>query len=305
MQEWLASKGFGGPIVIDGRIHRADRFRHRGKSAWYVAWTDPLEICVAGEWRTGEKWEYKVNREMTRKEAREVRAKIDAAIAEAERERVGLQRSAAARADIELRSGTIRPTHQYLARKKIAPHGAVALGEDLLVPMTDIDGTLWGLQRILADGAKFFLTGQKAAGCFHQIGAVGARLVICEGFATAASIHEATGLPVFCAFSASNLDRVAIAVKRKYPAAEIIIAGDNDAFTDGNPGKAAAEKVARALRLWLCLPSFWAVGRFTDFNDLACAEGLAEVARQINSAELVRAEMTEEWSRNYYQLMRG
>ena len=42
--------------------------------------------------------------------------------------------------------------------------------------------------------------------------------LIAEGYATAASLHEATGLPVIVAFDAGNLLPVAQAIHKRYPA---------------------------------------------------------------------------------------
>lgn len=304
MREWLGTKGFNAPPVADGKIHRVNRLGHHSKSAWYVAWDTPFPICVAGDWRTGEKWEYKAAKEVSRKDARLAYDLIKRAIADAEKERNCRHDQAALRADIELRSGAPADGHPYLVKKGIAAHGTVQLGDDLLIPMHDINGRLWGLQRILSDGRKFFLPDQRAAGCLYQIGTPGAEIYICEGFATGASIHAATGAAVFCAFSASNLQRVAIALRKRFPFPVVItIAGDNDAYTAGNPGKAAAENAARTLLIRSVVPTFSTPGHWTDFNDLAQTEGLEEVSRQLKNPLDFSTNVTEDASRKYYQLM--
>lgn len=307
MEAWLGAKGFDtAAVVTDGKIHRVGRLGHHSKSAWYVAWRDPFPVCVAGDWRTGEKWEFRGDKEMTPKQRREARQLMERAIAEAERERQGRYQQVALRADIELRSGRAPDEHPYLVRKGIGGHGAIALGDELLIPMHDIDGKIWGLQRILPDGRKFFLPDQRAAGCFFRIGHVllpEDPIYICEGFATGASIYEAIRTVVFCAFSASNLQRVAVAARKRYPTAPIVIAGDNDLYTNGNPGKTAAEKAANALFLSAAVPSFTKPGRFTDFNDLMLSEGRRAVITQLKNAVSFAGDVTEERSRKYYQLM--
>src|SRR5262249_1001881 len=89
----------------------------------------------------------------------------------------------------------------------------------LTVPTRDADGKLWSLQFISADGAKRFLTGGRTAGCFHIIGVPqdDKMVIVCEGYATGASIHEATGHAVVVAFTSGNLKPVAAVWRRSCP----------------------------------------------------------------------------------------
>jgi putative DNA primase/helicase len=77
----------------------------------------------------------------------------------------------------------------------------------LLIPICDIDGALMGAQSIADNGFKLFPRGAALAGGHHLIGDVAedGRLLIAEGYATAATLHEATGLTVVVAFNAGNL----------------------------------------------------------------------------------------------------
>jgi phage/plasmid primase-like uncharacterized protein len=139
--------------------------------------------------------------------------------------------------------------HPYLARKGVRAHGVyrnevgalkLFAGEDkpqiwsgkgeLLIPICDIDGALLGAQSIAETGFKLFPRGAALASGHHLIGDVaqGGRLLIAEGYATAATLHEATGLPVAVAFNAGNLEPVARAYRERFPNLAIIIAGDND-----------------------------------------------------------------------------
>lgn len=99
--------------------------------------------------------------------------------------------------------------------------------------------------------------------------------VICEGFATGASIHEATGMAVLVAHSAGNLKAVAEALRAKHPDERILIAADDDWQTDGNPGLTKAGEAAQAAGATVVVPQF--PERFeglTDFNDLHREFGL-------------------------------
>ena len=120
----------------------------------------------------------------------------------------------------------------------------------LVVAMADADGAIWSLQTIDADGGKLFMPGGRKRGCMFTIGEPGDRIVIAEGFATGASIHEATGLCVAVAFDAGNLEPVAQAIRAKRPDAQIVIAADDDCETTTpieNPGVHFARKAAEAV----------------------------------------------------------
>ena len=80
--------------------------------------------------------------------------------------------------------------------------------------------------------------------------------MICEGYATGASIHEATGHAVICAMNSGNLSEVAKAARELWPQREIIVAADDDQFTDGNPGLTKATAAARSIGArWPCRAS--------------------------------------------------
>ncbi|MCW2313994.1 PriCT-2 domain-containing protein [Rhodoferax antarcticus] len=210
------------------------------------------------------------------------------------------------------------PDHPYLLRKGIEPHGLrvgvwewvdAASGEvfstpnQLLVAVRDRHEKLHSLQfidptgknkRYLADGVK--------KGNFYAIGEPrehGGRkvFVLAEGFATAASVHEATGHIVLVCFDAGNLLPVAQAIRARQPDAILIFAADNDIWTKGNPGMTAARKSADAVSGLVAFPPFTqtdatAPGKGpTDWNDwktLRGAESVADLFAGVLTAELVR-----------------
>ena len=116
----------------------------------------------------------------------------------------------------------------------------------------------------------------------------GGQILIAEGYATAASLHEATGLTVAVACDCVNLQPVGEALRKKYPAAMLILCADDDAWTAGNPGAAKAKDAAQAVGGKIALPKFCGprMEGQTDFNDLARAEGLEVVRRAIEEALL-------------------
>jgi putative DNA primase/helicase len=152
---------------------------------------------------------------------------------------------------------------------------------DLVVPIRDLAGALLGAQSIAADGRKCFPRGAAIAGGHHLIGrfAPGGMLLIAEGYATAATLHEATGLPVAVAFHASNLMPVAQAHRAADPGLRLLIAGDNDhqrereIGADGRPkdnvGRLKAEAAAQEVGGALLIPPFAPQQQGSDWNDLA------------------------------------
>ncbi len=126
-------------------------------------------------------------------------------------------------------------------------------------------------------------------GCYFRI-AVEAQdsdirqVCIAEGFATAASIYESTGIPTAVAFNSGNLLAVAKVLRKRNPKARIIICADNDRITQGNPGVSKATEAARAARALLAIPQFPDGVEGTDFNDLAASQGLDAVREQIAAA---------------------
>jgi putative DNA primase/helicase len=126
--------------------------------------------------------------------------------------------------------------HPYLKKKGVSAHGlrvaspatddmCALLNQDefrksnatyLVIPGRDMDDRLATVQAIGPDGFKMFVRDARKKGAFHLIGArrtrelaAAAAVLFAEGYATGASLHEATGLPVVVAFDASNLVEVA------------------------------------------------------------------------------------------------
>jgi putative DNA primase/helicase len=157
---------------------------------------------------------------------------------------------AAAEAKVEWNAAQPAIEHPYLNKKGVQPHGARINTEGLLIlKVCDIAGKITSLQRIDKTGKdKRFMYGGKTEGGFYPIADKGddpSVIFICEGFATGASIREATGKPVVVAFNAGNLSAVAQAYRAKRPDADIIIAADSDIFTFKNPKPVEAQDVDR------------------------------------------------------------
>ena len=138
-------------------------------------------------------------------------AKANKAKAEADTKTARAKAATTAK-NIWFKSTEATPDHPYLRAKGIQPHGARVDDQGRLVIRVERDGELVGLQFITPAGEgwkKEFLKGTPAAGSYYVIGELGDKVCIAEGFATAVSIHEATGDAVVVAFFADNLLAVA------------------------------------------------------------------------------------------------
>lgn len=147
----------------------------------------------------------------------------------------------------------------YLKAKKVGSYG---LRGDLC-PARDFSGKLWNYQDIAAT-PKLFRLG-KVKGCFHRIDGNKEKIVICSGYATGASIHEATGLEVIVSFGDGNMFEVA-KIFKDAGVQNILVAADNDSDKPTQSGNKAAEKIRDTLGLKVVMPD--APG---DFNDHAVA----------------------------------
>ena len=196
--------------------------------------------------------------------------------AEARHEREQTHTDVAAHAEKLWQSaGRADPRHLYLVRKQIRPHALRQLGENLVVPVR-FAGRMTSLQFISPEGGKRFLRAGRVTGCNGSIGVPANTLLIAEGFATAATLHEVLELGVAIAFNAGNLRPVAVELHRRYPQSRIVIAADNDRYTPNNPGVRCATEAAAAVGGVVVAPNFsMAALRETDWNDYRIRYGAA------------------------------
>lgn len=288
-------------IVGDGEIHRfrADGDKPGARSGWYVLHLDEWPAGRFGDWRTlpppGFSWSAKAGRRMSQAQRRRFQRKK--AERRRQREKEERERRTKARkkaAEMLRQSGPADPAHPYLQAKGVGAHEIRQLGDTLLVPVNGPDGSLRGLQRIRPDGSKRFLVGTEVSGGYFPVGEKPeGTLLVAEGFATAATLHETTGHAVACAFNCGNLQPVAGALRKKLPDVRIILAADNDHQTDGNPGLLAATEAAQAVNGLLAVPAFEDGEEGTDFNDLVSLRGADVVREAIDGAVSPSSEALE------------
>lgn len=243
-------------------------------------------------WKTGEKRSFFLDGETKAKPlTKRERARIDRERRKRQAEAAAKQDRAAKRALCDWKNGVPAPrTFPYLVRKDIEPHGArlgrwrrviqdkggnratLTIENALLLPLFDAAGTIRSLQAIFPEKHpvlgrdKDFLPGGGLAGLFWWIGKrsnqADETVLIAEGFATAATLHEQSGHRVYMAFTAGNLLAVGRIVRERLPSANIVFAADNDAKTAGNPGVTKANEAAAAVGGSVAVPPIDG-----DFND--------------------------------------
>jgi putative DNA primase/helicase len=304
MQAFLAAIEAAGihplePIAERLALGQFVRFRAQGdkpgrKNGWALLFLDGLPTGQFGHHRLDIRTRWKLNggtSALTPAERDAIAKRIKKMDAERENRR---DRAAAVAVDDWTKARPADPSHSYLMAKGLGPFGIKQLGPVLLIPMWDCHFRLRNHQRILIDGSKLFLIGGETAGLFwhHGILNTGGQfashpLVIAEGYATAAAIHEATGYPVVAAMSGKNLAAVSEIMRKRFPSREIIIAADYDGHLPKNNGVLWAEMSAHRIGAKVAYPVEMAwtepkVRGGIDFADIPRAEAAAfiEIARK-------------------------
>jgi putative DNA primase/helicase len=241
-------------------------------NGWYVLHPSSPASGTFGSWKVGNWHNWNIRKPTTLLEVVLVRQRIKQDRRQQEIEQFERQQQAAENARrLWDRSGPANAQHSYLVAKGCQPHNLRQFGTVLLVPLY-FDGHLVNLQRIAADGSKRYLFGGRTKGCYSSLGSMKQShpIYVCEGWATGATIHEETGYPVACAMTAGNLLEAGDHLQRRYPEAVLIIAGDDDRLTKGNPGRTKAHAAAAALNCGVVLPDWPADAplHLSDFNDL-------------------------------------
>lgn len=260
--------------IPDGMIHR---FRVPGDkpgtmNGWYLLFADGIASGVFGSWKASGSQTWSSRKPANPCETRMLTERISQARQQRAHEQRQRQHAAAHYANRRWRDARrADPAHPYLICKAVRPYALRQQDDALLVPLVH-DGQVVNLQRIYPDGSKRFLSGGMVSACYSPLGLItpGQALYICEGWATGATLHAETGAAVACAMNAGNLLPVAQRLQRQHRDAVLIIAGDDDRMTKGNPGRTAARKAASTLGCGLVLPN-WPANTpivLSDFNDL-------------------------------------
>lgn len=278
-------------IEPDGVLHRIhiEGHKHGSKNGAYIlfgdrspaGWYQDFVSGISGTWTAGGgKWRMDAS----------TRQQIDAS--RKQRQAETEQRHNKKQGDASRLWLAAQPceSHPYLDRKRVKAHGLrvatwrkwipdgsgwrkLEIPGTLLIPMIGADNRLWNLQGIFPERHadlgrdKDFLPGRKS-GLFYSIGEPTQTIMVCEGYATGATIHAMTGKQTVIAFDCGNLKAVALIVRQVHPDASIILCADNDRHTLGNPGVTKAREAALAVGGKLSIPTFPEGVNGTDWNDL-------------------------------------
>lgn len=291
-QEAIRSAGYEPPDdIIPGKWARFSTNGKRNDTAGFCKMFDDMRGGIFGDHRQNVEhtWQAEKPESMTAEQRREHR---DAVLrAKAEREQILAEQHAAVRAKAARiwasAADAVDPQHPYLLARGVGAYGIKQLGRSLVVPVKDTEGTFHSLQFIDEHATKRFMTGGRTQGCYSGIGRPDGCLYIAEGYATAATIHEATKHAVAIAFSAGNLEPVAQALHQRYPELQIIIAADNDNQTPGNPGLTMARAAATAVGGTVVSPDEG------DFNDMARSLGIEAVTNRLLQLPVIAEPMND------------
>ncbi|MCF7949832.1 MAG: toprim domain-containing protein, partial [Spirochaetia bacterium] len=240
-------------FIFDGKVHRfPTRDKPHHENGWYTVYPNAetgFPVAVYGDWALSDDWFTWMAKESAGQEFTSILQELPAqAVTEAKAEEEKRNKQAAAEAQRIWENAQENPkNHQYLQKKGIKPHIArVDDNGNLVIPVFDSEGNITSLRYISRDGSKkWFVPGGKVKGCYGILGNLNnpGTAYIAEGFATAASIFEATGTPTIITYGKSNMKNVSVALKATHPQLDQIIVADND---ENEAGIKEARAVAEA-----------------------------------------------------------
>ncbi|EOT4191825.1 DUF5710 domain-containing protein, partial [Escherichia coli] len=182
--------------------------------------------------------------------------------------------------------------HEYLTRKGILAAPGVRLNNknELVIPFSNSRGEIRSYQRIPVTGGKDarILKDSEKTGNWFTFGTPenGRPLLFAEGYATAASLHEATGLPVLMTVDAGNMIDVAENARQIWTDSPFVFCADNDHQRKINKGVSSAQKAAASTHGEVIIPAFTEAEKaqgLTDFNDLDASRGRDAFQRAMNA----------------------
>lgn len=274
-------------LVFDNQLRRVPTIaKPKDKSAYYIGFVDG-EAVHYGDWRTGLVATCSAR---TRKVTRADYLKVKKAQEVYKQEQLIKQkRSAEQCRELWLRAKSNNVAeHPYAVKKQITPYNArIDRKNNILIPVLDKPGEISSLQSIDDVGNKSYKAEAKLKGCALMIGLLleQTTVLVCEGYATGCSLHEATNLPVVVAFNAGNLAAVSKAMAKAHPTIKLVICADNDhqgqRKTGVNVGLDKARMVAEQLNAMLLWPEFEPENDGSDFNDIHCQQGLAALTSML------------------------
>lgn len=286
------------PTICAGELHRfPGKGKGQGNKAAWARLFEDGRGGVYGDHSSGLKGHWQLN------DGKEYSKEEQAAFVkccEAERKQRDLEQQqrheiAASKAIEILNAATADPAqHPYVLKKKVFLGEFLKRGswaqrgwdDALLVPLYNAQGKVTTLSAINVDGEKNYLKGGFKKGSFYPFGKVrGAnKILIGEGIATVAAVHEATHTPAAAAMDSGNLEAVALAMRELAPTAEIVFLADNDVSDNrANVGVEKAAEAAKKVHGFVAIPKLLNKAK-CDFWDLWAQQGKDTVVKAVNEA---------------------
>lgn len=278
-------------IILDGELHRYRTHDDKSgaTSGAYCVFPEGLPAGFVQDWRKGikENWRMDVSslsyeqRTYCFSEEFKRKAEEERRIANERRRQQQLESSERAR-QLWKTLPEAPANHEYLKRKKVNSYGLKINNETgaLGVPLRNKNGELQSIQWIHADGSKRFHPGAPLDGAYCMIGEKEAPkvVIIGEGYATMAKVHELTNELCIAAISCHKLLETARILHELHPDSKILIAADDDRETarktGRNPGQYYAKLVLeKGLAAGILTPPFEEADTGTDWDDYAVAIG--------------------------------
>lgn len=278
LSQWCTSNGVGFPLLKPDEWVRtnAPEKKHSNKSLAIIQKQDCVLVHdhILGISRVFPSVRPRYNRQEQAqlfREAQERRLKAEAKIQ-------ALQDLRARQAMDIWRASNTNGTHPYITTKQLSGlHNAQIETSSgaLLVPMRLANVELVNLQMIYPNGFKRFMAGARVKGAYSVIGSLhnAERVLICEGWATGASLFELYKLPVVVAFNAGNLMPVCQSLRSRFEKLSVVIAGDDDRQNLVNVGRKKAIEAAESIGATLLFPELCKACTCTDWNDLSICNG--------------------------------
>ena len=274
LAEAIRAAGMQPPDYIPPGVSRFPGIEKKSSNRAGWCWlSDDRRGAAYGDYPTGQRWTWQADRRpLSRVDWRAMQQTIQRRDREQRRQR---QDAASECMSIHNSAAQAPRKYPYLIAKQIERYHSLFRynGHAIIAPLETADG-LVNLQYIYPDGRKRFHPKAQVKDAYF-VAAVPdnhTQIIIAEGIVTGCTLAtiEPTAI-VIVAMNCGNLLPVAQTIRAGHPHDRIIIAGDNDRFTEDNPGKTAAIAAARAIGAQIAIPEFPPDVPGTDYNDLMCA----------------------------------
>ena len=267
-------------IIIDDKYIRCKSNGSKKKNGWYIAKEINDDVfCYYGDWASGRKgFVSSCENDNKIKEVKKKYVDIVSIIHENKK-----KKSKELVSKIIENSIPEDGTHPYLIKKKILPHKTYRYKNNLIIPVF-LSGETEPIscQKITWDCQKWNMTDGVMQGACHVIDGNSSTVCICEGFATGASINQATGFTVLCAMNDTNMINVAECLYNNNKFERVIICCDNDWKKEAEKGINAGIKAARTIFEKFGFTYVYPQDiEGTDFNDLHIEKGITAVSEAI------------------------